>query len=154
MGRGSGKRLQPALLQSVINHIAAAEDNSAIERATGVTHKIIRKLRVSLEYWGVPYPPASVRLGRPALLRQAQINGLMVYLAGRPQAYLSKIRDWLYDEYDVRVTTATVYRALEKLNYSRKNRDKAGCGAERATATTIRCSDCAKLHRRDDCRDR
>lgn len=120
MGRGSGKRVQGALLQSVITHIAAGEDNSAVERATGVTRKTVRKLRVSLDYWGVPYPPRCVRLGRPTALRKAHLDGLKTYLDGRPSAYLEEIRDWLLDEYAIETTIWTVFRALEKLNYSRK----------------------------------
>jgi hypothetical protein len=36
MGRGLGKRLQPAVLQPVIGHIAAGETPSGISRTTGV----------------------------------------------------------------------------------------------------------------------
>jgi transposase len=120
MGRGSGKRLQPTLLQSVIDHIAAGETTAGIHRATGVARNTVSKIRVCLEYWGVPYPPPCVRLGRPATLRQCHLDGLKQYLAGRPHAYLEEIRDWLYDEYDIKTTIWTAYRALEKLKYSRK----------------------------------
>ncbi|KAF1939252.1 hypothetical protein EJ02DRAFT_497357 [Clathrospora elynae] len=95
MARGSGKRLQPELLQSVINHIAAGDRMVDIERATGVNDKCIRKIRLNLEYWGVPYPPRTVRLGRPATLRQRQLDGLEQYLAGWPQAYMDEMREWL-----------------------------------------------------------
>ena len=100
----SGKRLQPALLQSVVDHITAGENNSEISRATGVTRKCIGKLRVSLEYWGVPYSPRSVRIGRPATFRQRHLDALKQYLLGRPQAYLEEMRDWLYDEFDIQTT--------------------------------------------------
>ena len=35
MSPGGGKRLQPALVQLVVGHIAAGEDNSEISRGTG-----------------------------------------------------------------------------------------------------------------------
>jgi transposase len=120
MGRGSGKRLQPGVLQAVIEHIAAGETTSGIYRATGVSRNTVTKLRVSLEYWGVPYPPRCVRLGRPTTLRQSHLDGLKQYLAGRPHAYLEEMKDWLYDQYDIETTLSTVYRALIKLQYSRK----------------------------------
>jgi hypothetical protein len=69
MGRGSGKRLQPTLLQSVIDRIAAGEATAGIRRAIGVARNTVSKIRVCLEYWGVPYPPPCVRFGRPATLR-------------------------------------------------------------------------------------
>ena len=78
------------------------------------------KLRLNLEYWGQCYPPPSVRLGRPPLLRQAQLDGLEEYLKGRPGAYLEEMQAYLYDEFDVECHISTVWRALEKLSFSRK----------------------------------
>jgi hypothetical protein len=93
MGRGSGTRLQPTVLQAVIEHIAARETTSSINRTTRVARNTVSKIRLSLEYWGVPYPPRCVRLGRPATLRQAYLDGLKQYLDGRPQAYIEEMRD-------------------------------------------------------------
>jgi transposase len=115
-----GHRLQPVLLQAVIDHIAAGENNTEVHRATGVGRPCIRKIRLSLEYWGTPYPPRTVRLGRPSTLRQAQREGLQAYLKGKPSAYLEEMRDFLYDEYDITITASSVYRELEKLRWSRK----------------------------------
>jgi hypothetical protein len=114
---GSGKRLQPALLQSVVDHIATEENNSEISRATGVTRNCIGKVRVSLEYWEVPYPSQSVRIGQPATLRQRHLNALKQYLLGQPQAYLEEMRDWLYDEFNTQTTIQMVFWALEKLKW-------------------------------------
>ncbi|KAH7345826.1 hypothetical protein BKA66DRAFT_23141 [Pyrenochaeta sp. MPI-SDFR-AT-0127] len=44
--RMPGSRLQPTVLQSVLDHISAGENNSEISRATGVTRKVIIKLRM------------------------------------------------------------------------------------------------------------
>lgn len=115
-----GRRLQPTVLQAVLDHIAAGENDSEISRATGVTRKVIIKLRMSLEYWGTPYPPRCVRLGRPTLLRTAQRARFEEYLQGNPNVYMEEMRDWLYDEYDLRVSIGTIYRELERLRWSRK----------------------------------
>ncbi|KAF7575084.1 DDE-3 multi-domain protein [Pyrenophora tritici-repentis] len=117
---GTGHRLQPAVLQAILDRIAACESDRAISRATGASRNTVAKLRLSLEFWGVPYPPRCVRLGRPSILRQAQREGLQAYLNGSPGAYMDEMRDFLYDEYDVRISLASVYRELEKMRWSRK----------------------------------
>jgi transposase len=115
-----GYRLQPVTLQSVLDHIAAGENNSEISRAVKVSRSCIAKLRLSMEYWGTPYPPRCVRLGRPRLLREAQRARFEEYLKGRPSAYLEEMKDFFYDEFDLEVSLTTIWRELERLNYSRK----------------------------------
>ena len=61
-----------------------------------------------------------MRLGRPQLLRQAQLNSLRNYLASQPSAYLKEMQDFFYKHYDIEVSLSTVWRALERLNFSRK----------------------------------
>jgi transposase len=115
-----GGRLQPAVLQSVLDHIAAHESNRVINRATGVTRKTIAKLRLSLEYWGVPYPPRCVRLGRPPTLRAFHRERLQAYLEGRPGASLEEMKDFLYYEFDIKTSVWTIYRELDRMGWPRK----------------------------------
>jgi transposase len=115
-----GHRLQPTLVQAVQDHIAAGENNSTIYRATGVTRKLVGKMRLSLGAWGTPYPPRTVRLGAPRALREAQRLRLKDYLVGRPGAYLVEMKDFLYDEFDTQVSLATLWRELKRMRWSRK----------------------------------
>ena len=78
------------------------------------------KLRLSLEYWGQCYPPPTVRLGRPALLRQLQLDALEENIKCKPTAYLEEMQTFLYEEFDIEASLPTVSRSLIKLNYSRK----------------------------------
>ena len=116
----TGKRLSPTLQRAVMAHMAAGKDNTEVVAATGVFCHTVTKLRLSLEYWGQCYPPPTVRLGRPPLLRQAQLEALEEYLQGRPGAYLDEMQQFLYEEFDVECHISTVWRALEKLSFSRK----------------------------------
>ena len=102
-------QLRPVLLQAVIDHVAAGENNAEVHRATGVSRLCIQKMRLSLEYWDTPYPPQTVRLRRPSTLRQAQREGLQAYLKGKPSAYLEEIRNFLYDNYNVTIPALSVY---------------------------------------------
>lgn len=117
---GSGQRLSRTLQQSVMEHIAAGKNDTEVWESTGVHRNTVRRLRLSLEYWGQCYAPATVRLGRPPLLRQEQLDSLAEYLKGRPHAYLEEMQDFLYDEFDIEASISTVWRALEKLQYTRK----------------------------------
>ena len=100
MARGTGRRLQATVLQSVIEHIAAGENNSEIYRATGV--------------------PRCVRLGRPPIMLAFHVERLQEFLLGRPHAYLQEMRQYLYEEFDVDCSIATVCNTLVKIQYSRK----------------------------------
>jgi transposase len=77
-------------------------------------------MRLSLEYWGIPYAPRAVRLRRPRLLVEAYRLRLVEFLCGRPHAYLDEIAEFLYDEFDVEVSTLTIWRELERMRWSRK----------------------------------
>jgi hypothetical protein len=46
----TSSRLQSATLQSVLDYIAASENNTKVERATRVARKTVRKIRLNLEY--------------------------------------------------------------------------------------------------------
>lgn len=120
MSRPTGHKLSPITLQRVLDRIDAGFNNSQIHRATGVWPKTTAKIQLSLEYWGQPYSPATVRRGRPPTLRRLHAKGLLDYVNSRPQAYLEEMRDWLYDEYDILTTIWTVYRELERADFSRK----------------------------------
>jgi transposase len=116
----SGHRLPPHTIRSIEEHIAAGENNCEVARAAGVKRDTVRKMRLSLEYWGTPYAPRTVRLGRPRLLAEAQRLRLKEFLCGRPYAYLEEMAEFLYDEFDLEVSTATLWRELERMRWSRK----------------------------------
>jgi transposase len=54
------------------------------------------------------------------LLREAQRARFNEYLKGRPSAYPEEMKDFFYDEFDLEVSLTTVWRELERMNYSRK----------------------------------
>jgi transposase len=125
MGRGSGRRLQPTVLQAVIDRIEAGQNNTQIQNETGVWRKTTARIRLSLEYWNQPYPPPCVRRGGLRALRAAHKERLLEFVAGRPDAYLDEMAEFLYDEFDVKVSLVTVWRALAEARWSRKMASKA-----------------------------
>ena len=116
----TGRRLPTHTQQGVIDHIAAGKNNTQVWQSTGINRNLVAKLRLSLEYWGQCYPPPTVKLGRPPLLRRLQLDALEEYIKGKPTVYLEEMQKFLYEEFDIEASLPTVWRALIKLNYSRK----------------------------------
>ena len=117
---GARYRLPLHVQQSVMEHIAAGRGDTEIWQNTGVHRHTVAKWRLSLEYWGQCYPPPIVKLGRPTLLRQEQPDGLTQHLHDEPHAYLEEMQDSLYHKYNIEASISTVWRALEKMKYTRK----------------------------------
>ena len=122
---GNGRRLSPDLVQQVHDYIAAKQRNDEIVKATGLHRNTIAKMRKNLRYCGVAYPPTTMKMGRPAALRQAHIDALSEYLRANPQAYIDEMVQYLDEDHGVVVSRSMVYRALVKLRWSRKVASKA-----------------------------
>ena len=70
-------------LDEVVNRIlirlALDEPVPAIANAVGVGKKTIYKIQLNMDLWGVPYPPSTIKLGRPrALLPYQEMVGMML----------------------------------------------------------------------------
>ena len=120
MTRPTGHKLAPTTLQAVLDRINNGANNTQIQLQTGVARECTAKKRLNLQQWGQPYAPTCVKIGRPSTLRDIHRRRLREYLAGRPQAYLEEIKDWLLEEFDILVSIALVYRELKKMRWSRK----------------------------------
>ena len=120
MLRPSRNRLEPPVLEAVLDRIAAGVNISQIYTETGVWRSCIRQKRRNMVYWGQPYAPACRKLGRPTILRERHRTWLREYLAGRPHAYLEEIKDELLEEWSIKASTSLVWRELKRMKWSRK----------------------------------
>jgi transposase len=120
MLRTTCSHLEPVVLQAVLDRIAAGVSNAQIYTQTGVSRDCTALKRQNLAYWGQPYAPALVKIGRPLSLQEQHRTQLREYLAGRPQAYLEEIRDWILEEFGILVSIATVSCELKQIKWSRK----------------------------------
>ena len=120
MIRPARNKLEPLILQAVLDRIAAGVSDAQIHTQTGVARDCTALKRVNLAQWGQPYAPACVKLGRPSTLRNRHRTLLREYLAGRLQAYLEEIRNWLLGEFGIQVSLTLVSRELKRMKWSRK----------------------------------
>jgi hypothetical protein len=69
-----GRKLAADVLNRVIIHFEAGETVPEVHKATKVTKPCLYKLRLNIDLWGTPYPPPTVKLGRPkALLKEHEL---------------------------------------------------------------------------------
>lgn len=71
----AGKRIAPADTARIRAYIEDAENprtNGDIATLMGVSKRTVERLRLNFELFDAPYPPPSVKLGRPTILTEAQ----------------------------------------------------------------------------------
>jgi hypothetical protein len=71
----AGKRVSPektARIRAYIEDTTNPLTNAAIANLMGVSTRTIERLRLNFELYDGPYPPTSVKLGRPTTLTEAQ----------------------------------------------------------------------------------
>jgi transposase len=67
-----GRKLHPETLRRVIIDLSAGRTLRGIAKDLRVGRNTVRRIELSLDLYGEPYPPASVVRGRPRLLLAAQ----------------------------------------------------------------------------------
>ena len=100
--------------QDILDKLEAGAKNGVIISKTGVSARQIQKMRRNWKQYGKvagPQLPPSC----PQKLNTLHQTKLLVYLGQQPTAYLDEICWFLYDEFDLVVSEATVSRALKKL---------------------------------------
>jgi transposase len=90
----------------------------------GVCLRTVQRMRRSFKQYGLVYIEPSDHGGRPQVLSDFYKAELLHYLEQRPSAYLDEMVYFLWDEYELQVDEATVFRALRRLRWSRKQNRK------------------------------
>ncbi|KAF9728512.1 hypothetical protein PMIN01_13340 [Paraphaeosphaeria minitans] len=147
-GRPTGYRIQPSLIQAIVDRVNDGKNNEEIHRELGVDPKTVRKYRLNLKAFGEPIGPRYVRRGRPPVLKQCHRDALLEMLRGKPTAYLDEMQDFLYDEYDVKISVATLDRELEAMRWSGKAASKAARERHEGLRRAFRAR-CEQIYRPD-----
>jgi hypothetical protein len=72
------RRLPDDVVHRILVRLSASEPVPSIATAIGVAHETVYRMQCNVELWGVPYPPPTVKLGRPRLLLpyQEEVNNI------------------------------------------------------------------------------
>jgi transposase len=90
-----------------------------IAKAAGCSKRSIITISTNLRIFGdVRAPP--IPGGRPRVISPFMLNGLCDHLLKKPDLYLDEIAEFLYEEFDVLVSTYTISRALQSQGWTKK----------------------------------
>ncbi|KAF2177471.1 hypothetical protein K469DRAFT_807677, partial [Zopfia rhizophila CBS 207.26] len=115
-----GQKLPATTINLVIAYL---NDNRPVEAITNVTKAssaTVYRIRLSLDLFGTPYAPRTVRQGRPARLTRFHEDELLNYLEYTPTAQLDEMQNFLLDKHEISCSISTIYRVLQRRNWSRK----------------------------------
>jgi transposase len=99
--------------------ISKSLTTSQIAKAAGCSKRSITNIRSNLQLFGnVRAPP--IGGGRPRIITPIMLDALRDRLKERPDLYLDEMVEFLWEEFDARVSTFTIGRALRLIGWSRK----------------------------------
>ena len=100
------------------------DDDAIFAAGYSTCLRTIQRMRHSFDCYGLVYIPPEQEGGRPRALDDFFMAELLQFLECRPSAYLDEMIYFLYDEYDLVVSAPTVWRALKRIGWSRKQQRK------------------------------
>src|SRR5689334_15327859 len=83
------------------------------------TIRTIRTIRSNLRYFGTTRAPPN-KAGRPRTITPPMLSALCDRLLEKPDMYQDEIAVFLWDEFEVLVTTFSIGRALASIGWSKK----------------------------------
>jgi transposase len=87
--------------------------------AAGCSTRLIKAIYSNLQSFGMTKAPSN-DVGRPRSITPPMLDALREYLLEKPEQYLDEMAVFLWDEFDVLVTTATISRTLTSNGWSKK----------------------------------
>lgn len=86
----------------------------------GVGMRSLQRMRSYWVQYGTVFIPNESPGGRPRVISQQIEEQLLAYLEERPMSYLDELVYMLFDDFGLVVDESTVWRALHRLGWSRK----------------------------------
>ena len=81
--------------------------------------RTIRNARANYRVFGSVTAPNNVRGGRHSAIPPHVLAALLDYLLSKPDLYLDEMVEFVWDQYEVAVSTAVVQRALKTYNWTK-----------------------------------
>jgi transposase len=91
-----------------------------IAKDLNVSIRQIYKWKSNLELFGTLTPPPLSVIGRPRTLTTAQEDALLQYIEECPTVYQDEMSWFIYDEFELSISEASICRILKRRKWSRK----------------------------------
>ena len=108
---------QHVMIRDMITH--GGFSYPKIARAAGCSTGAVKAISANLRCFGSTTAPPNGG-GRPRSIAPPMIDALREHLLEKPDQYLDEMALFLWDEFEVRVTTSTISRTLRSIGWSRK----------------------------------
>ncbi|KAK3071095.1 hypothetical protein LTR53_009258 [Teratosphaeriaceae sp. CCFEE 6253] len=115
-----GKAYSPQQRERVRQLLEVGRDEDAIEKATGVSDRTIRRWKLELERTGRIGKPPESRTGRHRVLNKEVEAALFAHVKTHPEMSVDDMLWWLHESHGIVVGTRTIRRVFERKG------DKAG----------------------------
>ncbi|KAF1936904.1 hypothetical protein EJ02DRAFT_470102 [Clathrospora elynae] len=103
------RKLDSEKRRDILVNLANGKGFKTIARCHQVCRKTVKRIELSMDLYGVPYPPQSVVQGRPKLMLKYQEDSLLAFLREKPTAYLDKMSEFIFDEYGIEISERTIF---------------------------------------------
>jgi transposase len=110
--------------------------NATIARTVRCSTRSVQTIRSNLRCFGTTKAPPN-GVGRRRTITPPMLSALLEQLIEKPELYQDEMATFLYDEFDVVVTTPTICRALASAGWSRKAARLRYKGAKRRPARLL-----------------
>jgi transposase len=110
--------------------------NATIARTVRCSTCSVQKIRSNLQCFGTTKAPPN-GVGRRRTITPPMLSALLEQLIEKPKLYQDEMVIFLYDEFDVLVTTPSISRALASAGWSKK---AVRCVAKEGNADLRECS--------------
>ena len=110
--------------QLIANSITAGASTREIVEALEVNQSTVDRYRQNIRTFGVHNPPPASIGHRPHKIHLAAREAMTDLLRSNPTMYLDEVQDWLYNEWDIEASVATVCRCVKELELTRKKNER------------------------------
>jgi len=99
--------------------IAKKLKTSQMANVAECSERSIKAIRSNIHYYGTTTAPPNGS-GRPRSLTPLMLEALCDHLLEKPELYLEEMAVFLWDEFEILVSTSSISRALKSAGWSKK----------------------------------
>jgi transposase len=94
-------------------------ENGEIANTVGCSSRGVRRIKQNLHFYGKTKAPSN-GVGRPRSVTPPMLDALCEHLLEKPGLYLDEMKLFLWDEFEVFVSTFSIRRALKSIGWTKK----------------------------------
>lgn len=114
-----GRRLAPSQIQIISDMLRSGEKLPVIASTAFCSRQAVYYIKSNLEHFGTARAPP-VRSGRRRLITPLMLEALCEHLLEKPALFLDEMAVFLWDEFNINVSTCSIRKSLASIGWSKK----------------------------------